>query len=318
MQPRDASLDLVRVAALLAIVAGHVWSGPTISVLLYTWHVPVFFFISGWLWKQRSVKDEFQRRNVTLLKPYLFWLSSLVVLVLSVGALQGRVSFGSIAGGIYGGGIAAQPFTTLWFVFVLYASTIIYRFIASAPILARVSIIFAGLVLGFYLGPILARTPLALGSAFPALTFLAAGVLAGHATNRYRLSSWFGVPLLVLGALIFTAGAQPFNLKAGDWGTPITSAIATVLICWGFTLAARLVVAPLGFAGRWVTEFAVLGFTVVLAHPAVIWLLGSFLPQWVVFVLAVVIPSVLAAIARGTRLSPWVTGIPRRVAKEVR
>jgi fucose 4-O-acetylase-like acetyltransferase len=44
---RSGAIDLVRIIAVAAIVAGHAFTREVTAVWLYTWHVTVLFVISG-------------------------------------------------------------------------------------------------------------------------------------------------------------------------------------------------------------------------------------------------------------------------------
>jgi acyltransferase len=60
---RSVPFDAVRVLAMLAILAGHVWVNGPARLFLYTWHVPIFFVLSGYLWKpNRSLAGEVKNR----------------------------------------------------------------------------------------------------------------------------------------------------------------------------------------------------------------------------------------------------------------
>lgn len=49
---RSAWIDTARGYGILAIIVSHVLTGHTISKWLFTFHVPLFFFLSGWLFRQ--------------------------------------------------------------------------------------------------------------------------------------------------------------------------------------------------------------------------------------------------------------------------
>lgn len=124
-RPRSAALDAVRVMSIIAIVAGHAWTRDRTALAVYPWHVPVFFFLTGYLWSgRRSLEDEARRRLSTLGRPYVFWL---IVLAVPTVVLIGSEADERISGALRGGTQAIQPFTTFWFVSVLLATTLLFR-----------------------------------------------------------------------------------------------------------------------------------------------------------------------------------------------
>lgn len=319
MKSRDAAIDTVRVVGISAIVAGHVWESQITWLWLYPWHVPIFFFLSGYLWRNsRSVSSELAARSRTLLKPYLFWF--VVIFALWAWALvrAGEMTIEAILTPLYGGFYSGRPFTTFWFVFVLFAGAVAYRIVQTLPVWARVSLVVLALASSVFAGELLARTPLAIGSALPALTFIAAGHLLRWARERCRFSGWgwVGAASLAIGLALATTGvAAPLNIKQGDWGTPVLSVVNACLLSGGLVLAAQVVASrihsPTVHAA--ITAAALTGFTVVLVHPLVLWALradprhGDLL----IYAIAIAVPAVLASIALRTRLSQWVTGIPQ-------
>lgn len=319
MGKRDASIDAVRVLGILAIVFGHIIATDPVRLALYTWHVPVFFFLSGWLWTSgRTVADEVRRRSLSLLRPYVFWLVVLLAAVIVRGGVDGSLTWEAVAYPLYGGAVAGRPFSTFWFVFVLFASAVLWRLLERTPIILRVAVVAVGVGLSVVAGPELAHTPLAVGSAIPALAFLGAGQLARTYEPRTRPA----VPLAglaVAAVLIVARVAAPFDIKQGDWGTPAASIVTATIISWGLVVVARPVMGMMGSrVAGWVTGFASVGFTVVLAHPAVLWMLqGVGVPAPVKFVLAVGVPALVGAAALRTPLAGWVTGAPQRTRQPI-
>jgi len=311
MGKRDSSIDAVRVLGIVAIVFGHIIATDPVRMALYTWHVPVFFFLSGWLWSPgRSVTEEVRRRSLTLLRPYVFWLAVLLAAVTVRGTLDGTLSWQAILTPVYGGAVAGRPFSTFWFVFVLFASAVLWRLLERVPLAVRVAVIVAGVAAAVFLGPELARTPLAVGSALPALAFLGAGQMA----RSYRNSGVAAAVLAAAGILIVLRWSAPLDIKQGDWGTPVVSMIVAAAISWALVVLADPIVSRLPErVGAGFTSFALVGFTVVLAHPAVLWLVSGWgLPRPAVFLLAVGVPALVGAAALRTPLSGWVTGVSAR------
>jgi len=309
---RNASIDLVRITGVLAIVAGHIWGEPTVHNLLFAWHVPVFFFLSGYLSvRPRTFKEEVFRRAQTLLKPYLFWFAILYAIWAMTLFTSGGGEIKQWLYPLYGGAVAVRPFTTFWFVFVLFASAVLWRFVVPLGWAVQVALVSLGLVLSVGLGPFLARTPLAIGSAPSAVVFLAAGYLARRIEPATRRQN------LLLGAALFVGGialpllriTAPLNIKQGDWGTPIASIVVAVALSWGLVLLASAVRLSEGL-GRWITRWALTGFVIVLVHPAILWLAKS--AGWgpvLTFLFAVMIPTVIGLAALRTPASQWMTGV---------
>lgn len=294
---RSAALDAVRVLAIVAVVAGHVWSGPELRPYVYTWHVPVFFLLTGYLWRPgRSVVDEVGRRARTLLVPYVWWLALLLGGLVAVSLAQGDApALGTVRDVLLGGSYAGRPFSAFWFVTALFVSAVLYR-VVSRLSLPWQWLVAAGLVLlGQVAGPWLALVPWSVGLAVPCVAFLVAGRTFAVHRGAVRGAAVPLVGLLLLGvgaALVVGGAAAPLDLKDVELGTPGLSVVVAVLLSVGLVLLAEAFVPRLpGRVQRPTVALAGAGLMVVLTHAFVLWLLQTP-PQGrpVDFLLALLVP----------------------------
>ena len=73
---RNQELDVAKGLGILLVVIGHGYSHTTnIELLIYGFHMPFFFIISGIIYGQKQVQFEFNLRKKikTLIIPYLFF-----------------------------------------------------------------------------------------------------------------------------------------------------------------------------------------------------------------------------------------------------
>lgn len=66
---RDTTLDAMKGVAIMAMVIGH--RSFFMRDLIYSFHMPLFFIIAGYVYKQRIIKDAMLRDARRLLLPYL-------------------------------------------------------------------------------------------------------------------------------------------------------------------------------------------------------------------------------------------------------
>lgn len=70
---RLAALDSLRGFGILLVVLGHTsWSAGLVS-WIFSFHMPLFFIISGMLFHERQFLDSFKRKAIRLLVPYVFF-----------------------------------------------------------------------------------------------------------------------------------------------------------------------------------------------------------------------------------------------------
>ncbi len=169
-----------------------------------------------------------------------------------------------------------------------------------------------GLAAGYLFGPLLARTPLAIGSAIPCIAFLVLGLIAKKMHGRIRQPVIIGGVLLIISAGLIAAGlSHQVNLKIGDYGTPVVSVLVAGAICFGLVLLAEALFARLPrIVHRAATLLAYAGLVAVLVHPAVIWVAAGRVNVWLLFLASLVISWAIGLVLIRTPVSGWLSGVP--------
>lgn len=294
---RHTGIDLLRVVGIAAVVLGHVFAGPETHQWIYPWHVPVFFFLTGYFWKpDRTIRDELRNRSRTLLLPYLTWL----LVGFGVLAVLGDLTTGHLLAALRGGVNLGGVFGAFWFVMTLFFTTILYRLVERSPVIAW-GIASAGLLIAYLFPGVLGATPQSIGLAAPCLVFVLAGRFARNHQPAQRVLAG-SVLLTLTGLAILLAPVGNINLKPADFGTPVLGVLVSIAASWGLTLLFSQIKAP-----AFVTELAHCGIAVVLFHTAVITALSGA-PQAVVALAALFVPWTVALLLRRTPLAVVSTG----------
>jgi len=273
---RSAGIDAVRVVAMLAVVAGHLWGDGLQRPLFYSWHVPVFFFLSGVLWKPgRTVASELRSRSLTLLVPYAAWLLIVLVAVVPVLVARGQIDPPDPWGLLLGGRGPVTPFWTIWFVTALFFATLWMRLLERVPVPVRWGAAVAAAVVAAAAAEPMSRLPLSLGQSALGLLL----VMAGAAFSRLRAR--FPVPwpwAVVAVALALWAAWLPgsgFDLKPLRLGLPVLGvAIALVVSAGLVVLAERLLLRAPARLARIVSRLAAAALVVLFVHVPLAFLLG--------------------------------------------
>jgi acyltransferase len=314
---RSGAIDGVRVLGIVAVVAGHTLNTSLVRPLFFTWHVPLFFFLAGYFWSnRRSVKEEFSKRVGTLGLPYVSWMLLIAVPFILLDATLEKFSIGRLLGPLYNGEQSAMPYTTFWFVSALFFTVIFFRLLGRLPPVVIWAVGVAGSLLGYVAGNTLAQTPLSIGSAFPCLIFVLLGTFAAKVRSRIVKPALLGIVLLALSvALIATGIDSPLDIKVGNFGTPVISVLVAAAISFALVLLAEVTFShlPKSVSGS-ATQLAYAGFTVVLVHPLILWLMLKFfpaVPDWTIFALALTVPWLVGMLSIRTAASRWLTGTKR-------
>jgi fucose 4-O-acetylase-like acetyltransferase len=280
---------------MIAIVAGHVWvTAHPLRELLYSWHVPVFFVLTGYLWKpQRSFGTEAKNRTLTLLVPYVVWLALLGGFTLWLALVNGNLHVDRVERVLWGGQFAAgAPFWPIWFVTTLYAAALIYRALSRAPLPLQwlIAIVLASLAL-YLPGQPLKYLPLGIGLALPGLLFVLAGVTFRRVRPRLRRPLLTSLALLVPAFALAGFGvSRPLDMKRLDLGTLVLSAVVAVAISVGLILLAEWIFDGRDALSGIITPLAQASLVVLFLHtPIIVVLRQTATPKPVVLLLALVI-----------------------------
>lgn len=68
------SIDVAKGIGILLVVIGHADPRPWLGNLIYQFHMPFFFILSGYLFRPTTLRDFLQRKTVRYLLPYISYL----------------------------------------------------------------------------------------------------------------------------------------------------------------------------------------------------------------------------------------------------
>ncbi|MBR6124550.1 acyltransferase family protein [Candidatus Saccharibacteria bacterium] len=77
---RDESFDIMKGFLILMVIVGHLRTG-RLGLLVYSFHLPIFFMIAGYFFRQRNLELELRTDFRRLLLPYIF--TSFVIIVIA-------------------------------------------------------------------------------------------------------------------------------------------------------------------------------------------------------------------------------------------
>lgn len=214
---RDWQIDAAKALAIVLVVLGHA-SGmpPAYKLFAYSFHVPLFFVLSGW------VGERFGRRVLTgatvaklartLLIPYLsFFLVAHALWLLTAaldghaGHAQARPLWDPLTGVLWANGAGLYVLPALWFLPALFVTTLAYialRARLSAAAVAALSLALALAWAGWF-PSLQVRLPLALDVLPVALFFVAVGGWLSRFADALRI---LGAGVGAIGCGVVVAG----------------------------------------------------------------------------------------------------------------
>ncbi len=312
---RSVGVDALRVLGVTAVVYTHVFGADPLRDVLFAWHVPLFFMLTGYLWTPgRRLAGEVRRRALSLLLPYAAWLVIVLSPPVSDLLLRGQAVF-PLESALRGGTALGGPFAAFWFVTALFVAAVLARLLERLPPTVQWCVPVAALVSLWLFRVPLQDVPLSAGTAVPCLAFVLAGRMLAQHRHRILRPTAAGLLLVTAGlAAVATGLVPPVDLKKADFGMPVVTILISLAICAGLVLLAdRAFDGATGRVGHAVSRVAVPSLMVVLAHAVVIqaWRIAGVPPSAAVFVTALLGPWLLALLVHLTPASRLFTGAPR-------
>lgn len=186
---RDSSFDILKGLGIILMIWVHCKT-PAISQFAYTFHMPLFLFISGYFYKRRIFKQELSLDIQRIIVPYLFTCFVMIVLAyiffdnFSLKFMTKTAMLSSLWGGAVFGSLST--FTErlfigpLWFLLGLFWTRLIFctmlRFIKSDLICG--SIIFVLAITAKCIFEVFGHVPLSILQAFGCSGFFYMGFIA--------------------------------------------------------------------------------------------------------------------------------------------
>lgn len=227
-------IDFYRGLGILLMVMGHVYFGGLFDKLIHAFHMPMFFFITGYFYKEDTFLVNFVKKKVrTLLFPYFFFgIFNIIVYCLINHTIYLKKSLDLIGYNTNGW----VPIGPLWFLTALFFATIIYKIIDLMYKKSIYKSIMATLIA--FLGNVTVsllhiRLPWALDTAFVAVGFIHIGRLGKiYKDNKiiYKMMNldFFGWIIFSLLASTFIFLNGYVNMREGVYSNVILFWIAAV------------------------------------------------------------------------------------------
>lgn len=263
-------LDIARGIAIISVVLGHLNYAPFTRVV-FTYHLPIFYFISGYFLEDRLGKGAFVRKKARrLLLPYFFSALVMLLCVMLRNVLQGQgpltrfretvLSILYAAGDSWTKPFPVKAIGALWFLWALFWGEVALRLLLDVPWPLRLSAV-AGiftLCAGTWR---LMWLPLSVQAGGTALLFIYLGHLLRQALPKLRAA---GIPSEVRAALGLLAlamwlsmirGFSSFWLVHCDVGHGVSDIIGSACGCAVVIFASRAIDTRLDGPARFLAFF---------------------------------------------------------------
>lgn len=259
MSKRIEWIDITKGLAIILVVIGHtVPIDSKIYNIIFSFHMPLFFIISGYLFKDRDPHDLLKRNFKRMIIPYIatsFFIilgTSLILINTGLSSVMHNIKIMSIAS-LYGSGldvpapINVKMIGAIWFLLALYFAEYFFSIIlkiARGNTLIQVGIITVVTLSGYLLAKIF-WLPLSLNAAMIAVFYIYIGFQAKK-ISLFELKINKLLLLLMLLLWIFTYHVNgvilangtfhyfPFTLFGSACGSYFVIKFCKYLCRWNF------------------------------------------------------------------------------------
>lgn len=273
---RSLSIDAAKGLGITLMFLGHMQIGESLLAFIYSFHMPLFVIISGFLFRaDRPFCASLNRRAKALLLPYLYTnLAALCVrfiLLAKAGTFTisgaGGITAAQIKATILGMGFARNLFTNtesvgpVWFVpflFCVYALYLLTEKICSNEFVKLVVVISMS-ALGYFIGTRVAFLPWSFDAALVALPlFYTGNKLKQHRFFEWKYSSLFAFAAAAFWLLLYRKSGMVALVTRSYESFPLclfVSLAGSIFIIYILQLTERnsktaLLLKPLAFCGR--------------------------------------------------------------------
>ncbi|WP_432240435.1 acyltransferase family protein [Herbaspirillum robiniae] len=276
---RERWIDVYRGIGITLVVWGHVYGGYSFDVI-FLFHMPLFFFISGYLFRPVAAPGAFcQRKAAQLLIPYAVFLVIIgtpLAVHLALSQPRGAGALPAfIAGLLLGGNRLSAWLAAFWFVTSFYTVLVIESLLVGRCSRARLLWLHAAMLALAYANAFFApglQAPLAANVALAAAPLFHAGYLFGQlpeARRPYRLAAAIAAPAIAAVLANHYFGwrlSLGVDMKVTQYGVPVISFAAALACCVCMVRIARLVDARLPSAAAWLAELGRAAIVIMFMH----------------------------------------------------
>ncbi|WP_418343299.1 acyltransferase family protein [Raoultella ornithinolytica] len=228
---------------ILLVIIGHTYGGFP-SKMIFLFHMPLFFFLSGMLLSERPPIPYFIKKSKKSISSYLLYITILVLIDFTSKYIKHELTLSYMSdmlkNCIIGGRALTGWFGVFWFVSVLFISQQITNIIIIKSNKAISSFIFTGMLLLAYLNNV--NFKVSLPFSIDVVLYAAPIMYIGNLFKKYNPS--IAIPALSFASLISFSLAPfqrvlEFDMKQGEYGVIACNLIISITISYIIILCSK-------------------------------------------------------------------------------
>lgn len=243
MPARYRSIDIARGIGILAIIFGHLGVALIVRVV-FTFHVPIFYLITGYFAKAGEVVPFAKRRARSLLIPYFITCLAIVVIAAVMAAIESGDVLETVKAwvmaSIYGAGsdykIPVKPIGAIWFLWSTFWGSLFLKLSLKWKTPKRLLWVTILFLFGWYTAKTLFWFPLSIQAGCCATLFMYIGYVAKVNERRIReLPRTFKIVASMAAFIIwvyYILSFQSFWLVRCDIGRGVVDILGSICACY--------------------------------------------------------------------------------------
>lgn len=233
-------VDIFRSTGIILMIMGHIGFGKEFNHYIHAFHMPMFFFLTGYFYKEKKLTEIVKSRLNTLIIPYIvigsFHLTVFFLINRSVDIEQIRIF---VWDNTAKNGVAIAG--ALWFLTAMFFSEIIYNLIqkADSGMIITTFIVVIISVLGMVLSNCLSfRLPWALDVSMVAVGLIHAGRITKEKFPQiFNISLWLSLILFAFFSVTIMFNGY-VNIRHGTYGNWILfwiNSVGMTIVLWNLS-----------------------------------------------------------------------------------
>ena len=265
---RIRTIDIARGIAIFSIIIGHFGIYPFVRVV-FTYHVPIFYIITGYLIRKENIRSFTKRKARSLLIPYGITCITVAALQGLVVLTRGNDVIGTlwywIKAGLYGAGGATgnlpssfPPIGAVWFLLAIFWGSLLMQLVLWFSPYLQLLIVVLLFLFGYVTANKLIWLPFDIQPGCCAVLYMYVGYLAKHYQGHLERYRKYICPAAFVVWVYFIYTFTSFYLVSCDYGKGIVDILASFCACYCiFFIAEKLnrfsgwAVDTLAFFGRY-------------------------------------------------------------------
>lgn len=227
-------VDTLKGIGIVLVVAGHIF-GSYLSGFIYLFHMPLFFFIAGYLYSPKTLHQYFKNKSSSLLSPYVkyllfFTILSSIYILLNNGDAYSILKL--TIKSLYGGNLLTGWMGVFWFVTVFFITQQLFNLSITKLGIKSTGTLAITALTASYITSYLIKipTPFNITVTLHAFPFMYLGYLVKIHNIKINIIITFLICVICLWFFSLYTIEMKFDMKQSLYGIPFISFITALAL----------------------------------------------------------------------------------------